>query len=368
MAELTPSQAKRMDELIEAAGGEIGEVVEHRDDGHLIYRIGDTRWAITPRGKVMELAETSGKEEGQKQRAAEREGDSTRRPEREGAGDEEIEGAAPSPPAHADDEEELYRALTAADEAQIMAEIEGRAVDAMVYSFRQDGKPATGLSWVGVQEAVRQMNTRNMGRIAVTDSPPLLERVTIELEVGKTGEGATETMAVEAVRATAYARDEMYGTARWGVAVQPRMYRLRNATDKRGRAIWRPDMFADAKALSKAQRNAMEGMLPLELVEELKATYLGQGKVKYIEATATDVTDLPAPLTDDRAKAQGIRLRELYAEFKQVHPEALRAMPPAEFNRYMVAAQHSHERLDDFIAHMQQRLDEAREAAATEEK
>jgi hypothetical protein len=257
----------------------------------------------------------------------------------------------------------VYEALTEADERQIMAEIEGRALGAMVYSFRQGGGNVTGLSWKGVQEAVRQMNTRHMGRIKIAESPaPVFDEITVEVDTGKTdGDGQPQRVSKRAVRCTVYALDEVYGSGRYGTATQLREFKRRKG-DKKGNPIWETDTFADSKALSKAQRNAMEGMLPLELVEELKAAYLGKGSVEYINATAVDVTELPPALTDERAKELGDEIRKLYSAFKREHPEGMKSMPPAEFNRYFMAAQHDHDRLEDFKAFMEQKVVEAVDA------
>lgn len=267
-------------------------------------------------------------------------------------------------PAPIPEDQRVCQALTAADERQIIAEIEGRALGAMVYSFPSEGGKATGLSWKGVQEAVRQMNTRNMGRIKISKSPaPAFEEITVEVDTGqRDDDGQPIKEARRAVRCTVYGEDEVYGSARFGTATQLRDFKSKKK-DKKGSPIWFSDSFADAKALSKAQRNAMEGMLPLELVEELKAAYIGKGSVEYIDAVAVDVTDMPPALDDQKAKALGDEIRALYADFKKVHPEGMKAMPPAEFNRYFVAAQHSHERLEDFKAHMEQRVAEAKEEA-----
>lgn len=274
------------------------------------------------------------------------------------------EAALPSLDLAVPEDQRVYQALTAADERQIIAEIEGRALGAMVYSFPSEGGKATGLSWKGVQEAVRQMNTRNMGRIKISKSPaPAFEEITVDVDTGRRDDdGQPIKEARRAVRCTVYGEDEVYGSARFGTATQLRDFKSKKK-DKKGNPIWFSDSFADAKALSKAQRNAMEGMLPLELVEELKAAYIGKGSVEYIDAVAVDVTDMPPALDDERAKALGDEIRALYGDFKKVHPEGMKAMPPAEFNRYFVAAQHSHERLEDFKAHMEQRVAEAKETA-----
>lgn len=256
-----------------------------------------------------------------------------------------------------------YQALTEADERQITAEIEGRALGAMVYSYKQGGGTVTGLSWKGVQEAVRQMNTRRMGRIKIDAQPPVFEEITVDVDTGKKDEdGQPLRESKRAVRCTVYAVDEVFGSGRYGTATQLREFKQRKP-DKKGNPIWATDTFADAKALSKAQRNAMEGMLPLQLVEELKTLYLGRGSVEYIEATAV-VTNHPPALTDERATELGDEIRELYEQVKRVHPEGLKALPPGQFNRYFTAAQHDHQRLEEFKAFMVEQVEKAEEAAA----
>jgi hypothetical protein len=287
-----------------------------------------------------------------------------------GSGDTASEPAAPTSQDMAlAQDPRVYQALTEADERQIMAEIEGKALGAMVYSYSQGGGKVTGLSWKGVQEAVRQMNTRQMGRIKIDGTAPSFEEITVEVDTGKTDEdGQPQRVSRRAVRVTVYGIDEVYGSARWGTATQLREFKARKP-DKKGNPVWMTDTFADAKALSKAQRNALEGMLPLALVEELKALYLGRGSVEYIDSTAVEITELPPALDDEEAKALGDEIRRLYEAFKREHPKGMAAFPPAEFNRYFVAAQHSHERLGDFKAHMEQRVVEAvdaREAQAAE--
>lgn len=359
---LTPSQDKALAELAIAHGD--GDVTH--DGDAVIFRANGSAWKIGPRGGITELEETSAADSEAPRDA------SGSLPETSGGGPEQ-QAVTPSPPSPDSgvgngppapfDDGVVYRALSAADERQIMAEIEGRAVSTMVYSFPSEGKTVTGLSWLGVQEAIRQMNTRRLGRIAIDPDHTTFEEVTVEVQVGADEDGQPIIEPLPAVRCRVFARDEVFGSGREGVATQTRRYRLRKK-DKQGKAIWVPDPFADAKALSKAQRNAMEGMLPLELVEELKQLYLGAGRVEYISGSAVDVTDLPPALTDERATKLGEEIRGLYDEFKRIHPDALKDLPPAAFNRYMLAAQHSHERLEDFKAHMEQKFAEAREAAA----
>lgn len=249
------------------------------------------------------------------------------------------------------DDADAYRAMSAADERQIAQELEGKAVKAMLYSFRQQGKDVIGFSWKGVREAIRQVNTRGFGRIALDPSNrPEFEQTTLQAEIGQKG-GEPVYGEVPAIQCTVYAHDAMHGTGQWGTAIQTRDQVVKSKADPdTGLYLWRPDPFSRTKALNKAQRNALEPFIPLELVEQLKVQYMGRGQVEYIDSTATEINALPPALTDQRAQDQQARCRELYAEIKRKHGPKL--LTPGRFNAFMVAAQHSHERLDDCIAHL----------------
>lgn len=256
--------------------------------------------------------------------------------------------------------EDVYRALSVADERQIAQELQGRAPKDMLYGFRQDGHQVVGLSWKGVREAVRQVNTRGYGRIHIDPSvKPEFEEVTVSVDTGKTDKSNhPEIEERKAIRVTVYAKDAMHGTGNFGTATQLCQMKL-SKKGKDGKAIWKPDSFAATKALSKAERNAMEPMIPLELVEELKTLYQGKGQIEYIPGVGKEVTEESKPaLTDAKAKKQTEKIRKLYDDLKQ--KAGLKALPPARFNHYLVAAQHSHERLDDFIGHLEQLLAEAK--------
>lgn len=235
--------------------------------------------------------------------------------------------------AHARYPEDVWRAMTVADERQIAAEMQGRAVTTMVYSFRQGNTTVTGLSWKGIREAVRQMNTRKMGLIRIAkDVQPIIEQV----EVEEDGE------MVPAIRATVYAEDAAYGSGQWGSATQPMRMKL-------SRGGYRDDIFAASKALSKAQRNALEPLIPLELVEEIKELYLhgDKAKVEYIASTAEEVDPGPPPLTTPEAEALKEKARAVYQQIRKKH--GLAHVTPAQFNRMMMKAEHSLDRLGDLI-------------------
>lgn len=258
--------------------------------------------------------------------------------------------------------EDVYRALSAADERQMAQEIQGNAVSAMLYSFPQGGSRIFGLSWKGVREAIRVINTRGMGRIRIDPSiKPEYEEVTVKVDTGQTDDkNRPKTDERKAIRCTVYAVDEMHGGGQFGTATQLAEMKL-NKKDKDGAPIWMPDPFAAAKALSKAERNALEPLIPLELVEELKVLFEGKGAVEYIPGVGREKAPDPLPaLTDEKAKALEAEIRELYQEFKRAHPEDWKkdlkdgGMRPADFNRSFIAAQHSHDRLGDFRDHMKQ--------------
>ena len=260
-----------------------------------------------------------------------------------------VEDVAPAehPPADQLSDEaarDQYRAMALADEQQVVDEMQGRALDVMVYSFQPKGSnaPVTGLSWKGIREVVRTLNARGYTRLKIAKEPrPVFEDVLTE-----EGDPAWQVAV--------YAEDERNGGGSWGVAAQPKAMKLRNGSTK-------PDPFAKTKALSKAQRNALESLLPAELVEALKAQYHGQGRVKMLPGTLSDAPDdRPPALTDDRAKDQIATCRSVFDEIKALNRLLL---PPGKFNVLVRDAEHDHGRLDDLIAHLESLRDQEGEIA-----
>lgn len=235
-----------------------------------------------------------------------------------------------------------FRAMALADEQQVVDEMQGRALDVMVYSFQPKGSnaPVTGLSWKGIREVVRTLNARGYTRLKIAKEPkPVFEDVLTE-----EGDPAWQVAV--------YAEDERNGGGSWGVAAQPKAMKLRNGDTK-------PDPFAKTKALSKAQRNALESLLPAQLVEALKAQYHGEGRVKMLPGTISDApSDRPPPLTDDRAKDQIATCRSVFDEIKRLNRLLL---PPGKFNVLIRGAEHDHGRLDDLIEHLESLRDQEAE-------
>ncbi len=255
------------------------------------------------------------------------------------------------------DREDVFRAMDRADEELILDELMGRALDVMVYCFEQGGKKLTDLSYAGIAEAVRTMNARGFGHVRVSGDPPIVN------EVREDGQDFYRLMV--------YAVDEANGGGQWGTAVEPKRMKLRAATANRRRAngeeipeddtVW--DKFALAKALSKAQRNALKPLVPVELRQALIAQYLGdESKVKRIKAGPANevLAELPPPLADDEAKAL---LAEIRGKYDVLKGYSRLKLPPAKFNSYLTQVQHDHDRMREFVAHLDQWIDEAKAAA-----
>ena len=244
-----------------------------------------------------------------------------------------------------DVEQDVFRAMNALNENQILDALQGRPSEVMVYSFpKKGGGTQSGLSWAGVAECVRTMNVGGYARIRVSpEHKPIIEEYQEEDEKG---------VVVTYFRVLTYAEDEQNGGGGWGMASQPKFQTFKDRTKKPAL-----DHYALVKALSKSQRNAMLPLIPVDYRETVIAQALkDEARVKQIRAGgAGDLAELPPPLTDERAEAQRETARALYHELQEVNRLAVL---PAAFHAYMTRAEHSHERLDEFIAYLQQKLAE----------
>jgi hypothetical protein len=257
---------------------------------------------------------------------------------------------------------EAFEAMSLADERQVTAELEGNALSSMVYGFKAGGQQVYGLSWIGAREVVRAFNARTSSQIRISDAtPPQFEDVMVMTEVGWDEENNRPKKEERpAIRCTVYGMDAVHGSGQWGTATVPRdQVNKKKPKDENGYFQTTPDGFAANKALSKAQRNALEPMIPRQFVEELISHYKGRGQVEFIPGTGRDVTpELPPALTDDRAEALKAECRDLYAEFKKlVGPKS---KTPAWFQQQLTASQHSHEALEDFRQALEDLVSQAR--------
>ncbi len=227
---------------------------------------------------------------------------------------------------------DVFRVMDRADEIQILDELQGRALEAMVYSFSSGGTQITDLSYAGVREVVRTLNRDRYTAIRISGTvPPTIEETVEE------GESFYRVMV--------YAEDVATGMGQWGTAVEPKHMKL-----KSGKTRW--DKFALTKALNKAQRNAMKACIPLEFQQTIVAQFLGdESKVRRISAGpgAEALAELPAPLEDDLMKELQQQARERYLALKELNPLA---MLPAAFNAYLTRTAHDHGRTRDMIGHI----------------
>ena len=127
------------------------------------------------------------------------------------------------------------------DEQQILAELQGVYLDKFVYSFKQGNQDVTGISWAGIKEIAYRIGE-------------------IDTTIEKFEE--TEDAYVFIVKAT----NKGVGS-RLGVSNQPKKY-----------SNGKPDQFALQKALSKAQRNAIRGVIPEATIQQYLDKFMKQDK------------------------------------------------------------------------------------------
>lgn len=257
------------------------------------------------------------------------------------------------------DRQEIIAVLDRHDEKLIVEELQRRSLQVMLYSFPLDGSNVTDLSYLGVNEAVRVMNNEAGQRITIDRDSLQVESVEEDL-----GNGPEPCFV-----ATVYAVNERTGYGQWATATQPKRMRLKDASavkraESKGRFVDDDkrvaDQFARQKAVNKAQRNALRVHIPEHVRQTLIAQYEGDSKrIQRIQigAGAEALAELPPPLTDERADQQREQARGLYDQLREVDPIKL---TPAAYHAYLARAEHDHDRLQEFIDYLQQRLDEAR--------
>lgn len=99
---------------------------------------------------------------------------------------------------------------------------------------------------------------------------------------------------------------------------------------------------------------------PLDHGDEVAAEEGPQGDWEADAATQAQVErggEAPPALDDERATTQRTLAEELFAELREIDPKA---MLGAQFDAYLVSAEHSHDKLDDFLTYLRGRVDTAR--------
>lgn len=261
------------------------------------------------------------------------------------ATEEQAQQSTPPPAAltvRPDVPEDVYRAMDALDEAQIVDALMGRPSEKLVYSFGTGSERKTGLSYEGVAEVVREMNANRHTAIRVSPHvAPIIRDVQDEDEDGHT---------IAYVEAVVYAEDTLNGGGNWGTARQARFQVFRNAQRKP-----KIDPFATAKALSKAQRNALKPLTPVVFREALIAKMLNNPvRVKELRLGMGDPTaEMPPPLTDERAAELKACIRAVFKQIRDVDPMALL---PGQFHARLARAEHEHERMAELLAALESQL------------
>ena len=245
--------------------------------------------------------------------------------------------------------DDLWIVLDKHDEDAILEEFQRRALKVMLYDFPQSGAPGgkvVDLSYQGVNEAVRLLNNTGKCRVRIRPDVKEIRRETIE--------------GVEYVVATVYAEDERTGYGQFGTSREPLWMKVNGSAATKARQNGTPvrtekiegttvnrifDVFAETKALNKAQRNALKVMIPERMRQALIAMARhDESALKTIQAGAgaEAMAELPPPLDDDAAKALNVRIREAYDRIRAV---SVTTLLPGQFGAKLARAQHSHELL-----------------------
>lgn len=157
-----------------------------------------------------------------------------------------------------------FQVMDFADDEQILAEVQGKGAaiaEEWIYSFRQkDGKEVTGLSWLGTKNAAYWFRRKKMADLFITD-------LTVE-------EDPTDP---EYKLVKASCEDKINGGKMWGVKRQWTKMKLRDGSTV-------VDPFWYEKGTSKAQRNAMQSMMPADWITKLIKEWTSLGKIKSLEA------------------------------------------------------------------------------------
>jgi hypothetical protein len=140
---------------------------------------------------------------------------------------------------------QAYDLINQRDDEQVLLELRGGFLDEFVYSFPTKEGRVTGLSWAGVKEVARQM-----GNISITD-----------LDI-------TETDTTYRVKAKA--KDMDRNVTMFGVTEQTKQLMLRTGETQ-------ADTHALSKCVSRAQRNAIRGLIPEMFIKEMIEKYRNNG-------------------------------------------------------------------------------------------
>jgi len=142
---------------------------------------------------------------------------------------------------------EEFAIMERKDEEQILAELKGHYLEEFVYSFEHAGRRVIGLSWAGVKECAYRMGGIDVVDCRVEDK------------------GDYWLVLAKAV-------DRTTGSGRYGISTQPKKMNLKDGSEQE-------DLFSLPKALSKAQRNAIRGLIPEQYIKTFLDHYLQEKRI-----------------------------------------------------------------------------------------
>jgi len=160
-------------------------------------------------------------------------------------------------------EHEAFEVFDLADEEQIVAEIAGRVTEKFVYTFKQQGKEVTGLSYAGTNWACREYAKhgeifRCIGKPEVVLDPTDPEYIVVVVTV--------QRFRVDPESGRETALDSTFGIKRQWRKMKKNKY------DEGGNIIGEeivPDTFFYEKGFSKAIRNGKQALIPVDVVKRL---------------------------------------------------------------------------------------------------
>jgi len=198
-----------------------------------------------------------------------------------------------------------FREMELRDEAQILAEMEGKYLDEFVYQIKQGNRTVTGLSKAGVFEIAYRMGNIKVNLVKLEDT------------------GDQYLVVCEAT-------DSERGNTRLGVSTQSKTLKRRDGSEE-------PDKFALQKAMSKAQRNAMRALMPEEMLKVWIETFLGlktgnpeRQPPKTAPATVSEGHGAPYPEIGHKLRQSGLDpgMLQIYEYGKKTHITPLEELGP----------------------------------------
>lgn len=241
-----------------------------------------------------------------------------------------------------DDVTQVIAAMDEHDLQMLLQEVQSKALRKWVYDL--PGGKGAGLTVHAVQDIVQRMNWTQKCAIGL-----LPETLAVRETEKDAGHGLEPFYEV-----TIFATDTVSGLTQSGTDMEPQWMRLRDGSTKF-------DTKALTKAVNKAERNAMAKFIPEEIEQAVIGMALNDpSRVERIQTEAeVRMSELPPPLDDDEAKALLSKAEEVYDRIRELGGgQGKVKLPPGTFGAYKINAQHSHDRLRDMIAWLEQREQE----------